>query len=260
MPTGTLEIVEIREITCEGKDIWTILYDDTRKAQPGQFVMVWAPGAGEVPMSLSYNARKKGFTFRTIGQTTSYLSKMEVGQRIGIRGVFGNSFKPNGKRMLVVGGGTGIASVVTAAEEFSRKAVVDVVFGARSADELFFCGRMKKCANEFLVSTDDGSEGHRGFATEVAEKLMRSRTYDCLIACGPEIMLYKLAEIAEQNGIKSQIAVERYMKCGFGICDACSVDGYLVCRDGPVFDGSFLLSTNDFGKYRLDPSGLKVRL
>jgi dihydroorotate dehydrogenase electron transfer subunit len=258
--TGILEIVRISNIICEAKDIWTIRYEDSSRAEPGQFVMVWAPGIGEVPMSLSYSGRKKGFTFRTVGRTTSYLSSLGKGEKIGIRGIFGKPFRPCGERLLVVGGGTGIASVVTAAEEFSRNSSVDVVLGAKSADELFFCERMEKCADEFLVSTDDGSRGERGFATEVALKLIRRNRYDCLIACGPELMLHRLATIAEENGIKSQIAVERYMKCGFGICDACSIDGYLVCRDGPVFDGSLLLSTNDFGKYRLDPSGRKVKL
>ncbi|MBX8631049.1 MAG: dihydroorotate dehydrogenase electron transfer subunit [Thermoplasmata archaeon] len=260
MRTGELRTVSIESILSESRDVWTIRYADGRRALPGQFVMVWVPGVNEVPMSLSYLGKMKGFTFRTVGKTTSVLSLMHSGDRIGVRGIFGNSFAAEEGRVLVAGGGTGIASVVTAVEEFSRDHTVDAAIGAKSADELFFTERIEDAAAETVVTTDDGSAGEKGLVTQAVERMMDKRRYGTLIACGPEKMLYRIAKMAHEKGVEARISVERYMKCGFGICDACSIDGHLACVDGPVFDANVLLSTSDFGRYRLTPSGRRVSI
>ncbi len=220
--------------------------------------MVWLPGVNEVPMSLSYTGDEKGFTFRVLGRTTASLSRLGKGDRIGIRGVFGNAFRATGDDLLFIGGGTGIASIISAVEQFSGGRRVVAAIGARSGDELFFVDRMKRAGADVIVSTDDGSLGEKGFVTDVSRLVLEKRHFDTIISCGPEPMLRKVAELAAEFGTPAQISTERFMKCAIGICDACSLNGALVCRDGPVFTGEFLLGTADFGKYRLSPSGTVI--
>ena len=258
MRTGELDVVEVSDIVEECRDVWTIRYMSGSKAAPGQFVMVWAPGVNEVPMSLSYTGDEKGFTFRVVGKTTRALSKLKKGERLGIRGVFGNSFKSTGKSVMFLGGGTGIASIISAAEQFSKGKRAVAAIGARSRNELFFADRIKGAGAELLISTDDGSRGEKGFVTDAARRVLEKEHFDTIIACGPEPMLHRVAELAVEFGTPAQISAERFMKCAIGICDACSLNGALVCRDGPVFDAEFLLGCSDFGRYRLSPSGTKV--
>ena len=244
----------------ESQSIWTVRYGDPTPALPGQFVMVWIPGVNEVPMSLSYTGDEKGFTFRPVGDTTKAMTRLRDGDRIGIRGVFGNSFMQSSGSMLVVGGGTGIASIIAAVEQFSGKSKIHVALGARTRDELFFEKRVESLGAELHVATDDGSKGHRGLITEVARTILSSAKIGQVIACGPEKMLLGTALLAREFGVPGQYSVERFMKCGIGICDACSLDGRQVCRDGPVFDGDFLLSSDDFGRFRLAPDGRRVNI
>ncbi len=258
MQEGSLKIVEVTEVVRESPSIWTIRYHDSSPALPGQFVMVWVPGVNEVPMSLSYTGDSKGFTFRPIGETTKALAALSSGARLGIRGIYGNSFQVKSDSVLIVGGGTGIASVIAAVEPSSAKAEVKAAFGARSSDELFFEQRAAGSGAELHISTDDGSKGHWGFITDVVRELLASGGVGQIMACGPEKMLYRTALVAKEFGVPGQYSVERFMKCGIGVCDACSLDGKLVCRDGPVFDGDFLLGSEDFGRFRLAPDGTRI--
>ncbi len=258
MHADRLRLVEVEEVVRESPSIYTIRYRDDRPALPGQFVMVWLPGVNEVPMSLSYTGEDKGFTFRPVGETTKALAALEPGAPLGIRGIFGNSFKLTTGSALIVGGGTGIASIIAAVEPFSSKARVHAALGARTADELFFEKRVEESGAVLHVATDDGSRGHHGLVTDVVRKLLESGGIGQVIACGPERMLRGTAVLGREFGIPGQYSVERFMKCGIGICDACSLDGRLVCNDGPVFDGDFLLDSEDFGRYRLAPDGRRV--
>lgn len=258
MHAGRLKIVEVASVVREAPAIWTVRYKDEMPVQPGQFVMVWVPGVNEVPMTLSYTGDEKGFTFRTIGETTRALASLEKGQRIGIRGVFGRGFSLQAKNVLIVGGGTGIASVIAAVEPFVQKSKLHVAFGARTREEMFFEDRVEASGAELHVATDDGSKGHHGFVTEVARKILKNGKIGQIIACGPEKMLHATAMLGRELGVRGQYSVERFMKCSIGICDACSMDGMLVCRDGPVFDGDFLLASEEFGRYKLAPNGIRV--
>lgn len=260
MREGRLKLVEVEELVKESPSIWTIRYRDNAPALPGQFVMVWLPGVNEVPMSLSYTGDLKGFTFRPVGETTRALTEVRNGDLLGIRGVLGNSFIPTSDSVLVVGGGTGIASIIAAVEAFASRASVSVAIGARSREELFFEKRVEDIGAELHIATDDGSKGHRGLVTDVARKILSSTGAGQIIACGPERMLHGTALLGKEFGVPGQYSVERYMKCGIGICDACSLDGRLVCKDGPVFDGDFLLDSEDFGKFKLAPNGMRVSI
>ncbi|MCK4364676.1 MAG: dihydroorotate dehydrogenase electron transfer subunit [Thermoplasmatales archaeon] len=244
----------------ENSDVKTLLFEYPEKTHSGQFFMIWIPGVDEIPMSVSYITKNvKGITFRKVGDATKALFNLKEGDKIGIRGPYGNGFKFNGKKILFVGGGTGIAMMVSAVEQATKKNIsATVILGAKSKKELFFEDRIKKCGAEVHITTDDGSQGHKGFATDLAEKLISKNKYDLVLTCGPEIMMKKLFEIC--GNIPFQASLERYMKCGIGICGQCTVGkGLRVCEEGPVFDGKTLKNIEDFGVFKRDAAGRKIR-
>ena len=254
------KVTKIIEGKKEKSDVKTLLFEYTKKTHSGQFFMIWIPGVDEIPMSVSYITKNvKGITFRKVGDATKALFNLKEGGKIGIRGPYGNGFKFNGKKILFVGGGTGIAMMVSAVEQATKKNIsATVILGAKSKKELFFEDRIKKYGVEVHITTDDGSQGHKGFATYLAEKLISKNKYDLVLTCGPEIMMKKLFEIC--GNIPFQASLERYMKCGIGICGQCAVGkGLRVCEEGPVFDGKTLKKIEDFGVFKRDAAGRKIR-
>jgi len=253
------DIVKIIETKEENKSTKTIKFEHKEKIAPGQFYMIWVPGVDEIPMSVSYiNKKTKAITFRKIGEATNKLFKLEKNDKIGIRGPYGNGFKIKGKNILFVGGGTGIATLATVIEHATKqKILATAVLGYKTKDEIFFEKRIKKTGAQVYVTTDDGTQGYKGFATEKAEELIGKNKYDLILTCGPEKMMKKLLEISSKTPL--QASLERYMKCGFGICGQCCIgEGLRVCHEGPVFDKKILKKIQDFGIYKKDASGKKI--
>lgn len=252
-----LRVCTITQIIDETPTIKSFLFEDDMAATGGQFVMVWVPGVDEVPMSVSYMGGAKGITVAKVGPTTTRLHELTAGAKLGIRGPYGRGFDlDRSSRILAVAGGCGSAPIGPVLESVagSNKHLLFVI-GARTADELLFKKRALDLGLELNISTDDGSEGHHGFVTERVSQLILDNNFDLIIACGPEPMLAKLVTLSRENQIPLQASLERYMKCGIGICDACAIDGYQVCRDGPVFAGEVLEKLTELGKTRRDPSG-----
>ena len=250
--------VKITAVAKETGSVTTLMFGDKTPAAAGQFVMAWLPGVDEIPMSLSYLGNTKGLTVNNIGDATAALCGMKKGDILAIRGPFGNGFRfGKERRILAVGGGVGMAPLAPAVETAAGfgKAVT-VAVGARRADELLFVRRMRKCS-EVHIATDDGTDGHHGFVTDLAGVLLKKGKFDLVITCGPEIMMKKVFELAKKAKVPAQASVERYMKCGIGLCDSCSMDGLLVCRDGPVFSDRQLAGT-DFGQCWRDACGRKI--
>ena len=253
------KVVEILEIKKENSNVKTILFDYEYDINPGQFFMIWIPNVDEIPMSVSYIDKKvKGITFKKVGSATEELYNLEVGEKIGIRGPYGNGFNIDGKNILFVAGGTGIAMIAPSVERAIEKKIKStVLLGVKNKNELFFESRIKKSGADLFVCTDDGSYGYKGFVTCLAEDSISNKKFDSILTCGPEIMMKKLFEISKD--ISFQASLERYMKCGFGLCGQCCVgNGLRVCKEGPVFDESILKNIEDFGKYKRDASGRKV--
>jgi len=252
-------MLKIKEHRDETPSIKTIRFFEKLDADPGQFAMVWVPGVDEFPMSISYAGKHFGITYQVVGDGTKALAKMRVGEKIGIRGPYGRGFEIKGKRLLVVAGGTGMAALgllVEAAK--ARRSAVDLVLGARTSKELLFEARAKRAGARVHVSTDDGSKGFKGLATELAKSALDDGEYDLICACGPERMIVGLLRIAKGRHMKMQASLERMMKCGIGICDSCALDGKHVCKDGPVFDSDELEAFEELGKTKLDLSGRKT--
>ncbi|MFO7618992.1 MAG: dihydroorotate dehydrogenase electron transfer subunit [Thermoplasmata archaeon] len=256
-----MDIVTVSRIINETKNIKTILFNWDATPEPGQFAMVWMPHVDEIPMSISYSGKEVGFTVEAVGDATKALHALKPGDRIGIKGPLGNGFKLEGNDILAVGGGSGTAALTLAAESaIAKGSAVRIALGARTSDCLLFCDRFRKLGIDVHISTDDGTEGHRGFATELAGKLIAERRPDQIIACGPEPMMVTMLGIAARENIPIQCSLERYMKCGIGLCGSCQCGKYTVCGDGPVFDGHALSEISDFGKWKRDAGGKKLRL
>jgi dihydroorotate dehydrogenase electron transfer subunit len=253
------KIVDIAETKKETGNIKTIRFKYDKKVNPGQFFMVWIPSVDEIPMSASYTGNLKGVTVERIGEATSALHKMKKGDKIGIRGPYGNGFKTPKGRVLFVAGGTGIIPVASLVEKIKKKNAV-VVFGVKTKKELFFMDRIKKSCSKLLISTDDGSFGYHGFASDLAKEVLGKEKFSQIITCGPEIMMKKILDFGSEYKIPVQASLERYMKCGIGICDSCAINGYHVCKDGPVFDDKILRKMEDFGEFKRDASGMRVKI
>ena len=249
-----MQVVDITDSINESDNIKTIKFKWPAESKPGQFIMVWIPGVDEIPMSLSYS---DGITVDSVGEATQAIHALEKGSQIGIKGPYGNGFDLSGNDFLLIGGGTGIAALAMAAENLSQAGKkIRIAIGARTASDLLFVERMK-ALGEVHIATDDGSSGHHGFITQVAEKLITVKKPDMILACGPEPMMASAVKLAHK--IPIQCSLERHMKCGFGICGSCQCGKFTVCKDGPVFSGEQLGQMEDFGKWKRDSSGKSVR-
>jgi dihydroorotate dehydrogenase electron transfer subunit len=196
-----------------------------------------------------------------MGETTKTLHEFKPGERIGIRGPYGTNFETEGKRILVVAGGIGIAPLapfIDKAKNEDKKVVL--AFGAKTSSELLFIERLKNYCEKINLATDDGSRGYHGFVSDLAEEILEKENFDAVLTCGPEIMMKKVVDISRSRNLPVQVSLERYMKCGVGLCDSCAINGLHVCLDGPVFEGEKLLKLNDFGKLRRDASGRVERI
>ncbi len=252
-------ICTIQKSISETNDIKTFLFEYEKDTAPGQFFMIWIPGVDEIPMSVSYIKKKiKGITFKKVGDATTALFNLKIGDRIGIRGPYGHGFEYIGNHLLFVGGGTGIAMVAPAIEHVRKmKKKVTCVLGAKTKTELFFVDRIKETGSSVFLSSDDGSIGSKGYASEIAVKIIETGGIDAIYTCGPELMMKSLYNCSKN--LPFQASLERFLKCGVGICGACCVgNGLRVCVEGPVFDRYTLEMTKDFGLWKRDPSGTKV--
>ena len=257
-------IVTIEQVIDETSTVRTLVFSDVvlSDVMPGEFAMVWIPGINELPMSVmvSQESGKAAFTVRKHGPASTGLFNITAGQQIGVRGPYGNSFDIKRGRLLLVGGGTGLVPMMRLLTFVKPTDDVTVLIGAKSKDEVFFedlaNNLLKDNPHRVVVATDDGSYGHKGFATDLAEKLVNEIRYDGVYTCGPEIMMYKIVKSAHSRNIFVQASLERMMKCGVGICGSCCVGADLVCKDGTVFDGDHLLANKEFGHLRRNKAGV----
>ncbi len=258
------KICTIEEVIDETPTVRTLVFSDDVMSSvlPGQFAMVWIPGINELPMSvmISRESGKAAFTVRKHGHASTGLFNVKVGQQIGVRGPYGNSFDLKQGKLLLVSGGTGLVPMMRLLTFLKPDDDVTLLIGAKSKDEVFFedlaNSLLDKNSHQVIVSTDDGTYGERGYVTEVVKKLVSEIRFNAVYTCGPEIMMYKTVQLAHSKGLFVQASLERMMKCGVGICGSCCVGEDLVCRDGTIFDGPHLLSNKEFGHFHRNKAGI----
>lgn len=259
---------KVTSVVQESSNIRSFFFEDEPSlgSQPGQFVMVWLPGAGEFPMSLSVpKAALASIAVKGMGIGSQILYNAKKGDCFGVRGPYGRAFQINSKTkkrtkcVLLVGGGTGMVPMIVLAKAFSeRRMPAMLVIGARTKNELPFLNLSKNLLGRknVLPTTDDGSLGFAGLVHEQVSELVAKREFDEIFSCGPEKMMAQVFRIAEENQISSQFSLERIMKCGIGICGSCTIADMVLCKDGPVFDRSQLGNlSNEFGHFHRDKTG-----
>jgi len=253
-------VVPVTSRVLETPSTVTLRFPFAPSAAPGQFVMLWVPGDDELPMSLSYtDGPSKGVTVKAMGATSRRVLGIRAGDRVGVRGPYGDAFDLTARHILVVAGGSGAAVLAPAAEAARASgAAVTAALGATTAAELLFERRFRAMGAEVVLATDDGSGGERGFVTGPAERQLASGRFDALWTCGPEVMMVKLVRAARAHGVPAFCSVERHMKCALGMCDACALGPFHVCTDGPVLEGTALLERTEFGRFHRDPSGRRI--
>lgn len=220
-----------------------------KKAQPGQFVILRVDDDGErIPLTIADYDREAGtitIIFQIVGAETARLNRKEAGECIcDFAGPLGNPTRTEGyKKVAVVGGGVGTAIAYPVAKKFSESgAVVHSVVGFRTKSIVILEEEFRAVSDKYVLISDDGSTGEKGFVTDALKKLIDSgETYDLVIAIGPLPMMKFVCKLTKEYGIKTTVSMNPIMIDGTGMCGGCrlSVGGEtkFACVDGPEFDG-----------------------
>ncbi|MCK4374405.1 MAG: dihydroorotate dehydrogenase electron transfer subunit [Candidatus Brocadiae bacterium] len=227
--------------------------------RPGRFFMVWLPRLDEKPYTVSYlDGERLGITVQERGPFSARLCGLAPGAAVGMRGPFGRGFwdlerHAESPDVALVGGGCGMAVLAPLADRMPRATVVQ---GARSAGVLLYTDRFK----DQVIFTDDGSAGRKGFPTEWLAERIEAGRLDMVYTCGPEVMMAAVASLCREVRVPCQASLERYMKCGIGVCGQCDCDGRRVCVEGPTFSGAELAEMPSFGRFTRDKTGRRVEV
>lgn len=249
----------------ETEHVQTFTFDVSLGAAPGQFVMVWLPGVDEVPMSVANDDGKKlQITFFAVGDMTTKLANLKKGDLVGLRGPFGTRYEWEPKQHLaLVAGGYGAAPMYFAASEAAKDScTLTAIVGARSKEHLLYLDAFSSLPRTTLsIATDDGSQGHKGYNVELLAELLKAKKKpDQVFACGPERMLVAVSDLCAEHSVRCQLSLERYMKCGYGLCGNCVINGVRMCVDGPVMSNEVARTFTEFGKVHRDHLGKKHSL
>ena len=231
----------IADVSPEGEASYLLKLDQSLPARAGQFVMVWLPGVDEKPFSV-VDDDPLTLLIAVVGPFTTAVVTRSTSDRVWVRGPYGHGFEPEGVHPLLVGGGCGVAPLALLSRQLSNRAdEITVAIGASTATRVMLAGRLRALGCKVHVTTDDGSQGDAGTVVEAAMRLIDSGTHDAVYGCGPEDMLISLARSCRAVGVSCQISLERYMRCGIGLCGSCNCGDLLVCHDGPVVSGETFL-------------------
>ena len=257
-------VVRVEKVDEESSDVKTLWFRDEAclTATPGQFVMVWVPGVDEVPMSLSAIDFEglSAVTVKRVGEATEAIHRLRPGDRVGVRGPYGRGFTLRRGRCLTVAGGIGVSAITPLVEALSRMgSEVTVVYGAKTGGELVLLERLRRSSRRLILTTEDGSIGLKGLATDPLGELLEEG-FDIVYTCGPEPMMYRVFLEADRRGIPVEACLERIMRCCVGICGSCVVDGVRLCVEGPVLGSETLRRLREFGRFRRGFSGRLVEL
>lgn len=223
-----------------------------KKAEPGQFIILRIDEYGErVPFTIADYDRAEGtvtIIVQAVGKTTMDLSKLGTGDEVlDFAGPLGVPTKLDGKKKVaVIGGGLGTAIAYPQAKKLSKLgADVTVIAGFRSEDFIILEEELKAVANKLIITTDDGSNGVKGFVTDrLNEEISAGEKYDEVIAIGPLVMMRAVCTLTKQYDIPTTVSMNPVMIDGTGMCGGCRVivggETKFACVDGPDFDGHLI--------------------
>lgn len=221
---------EIAENEKLAENLFLLRLSGSLKTEPGQFIFAWLPGKGEKPFSI-FDDDPVSLLIQKRGCFTEELAKLKKGGTVYIRGPYGNSPKVD-EKILLVGGGSGIAGLYLFAKKYKKTAVV---LGAKNKEHLSCLEKFRIHPQKLYLATESGDMGDKGFVTDKLEEIMEKEKPDFCINCGPEAMVReavkKESRYLNQENIYSSI--EFLTKCGIGLCGSCATAaGYRACVDG----------------------------
>jgi NAD(P)H-flavin reductase len=268
------ELMVIKDIIDETPDVKTFKLQfkdpDAHKNfnfKAGQFAEYSVFGEGECTFCIASSPTRKEYlecSFKQAGKVTSAMRKLNIGDTIGLRGPYGNSFPiedMKGKNLVFIAGGIGLAPVrciiwnaLDLRDQFKD---VTIIYGARTVADLVYKHELKEWQSmsgvKTVVTVDPGGEtpdwkDEVGFVPTIVEKTAPACENTVAIICGPPIMIKFTLPVLQKLGFKDENIVttlENRMKCGLGKCGRCNVGSVYVCKDGPVFTYSQLKDLPD---------------
>ena len=219
--------------------------DIAKKAKPGQFIILRMDDKGErIPLTIAdWDEKTVTIVFMEVGKTTQKLATLNVGDSIAdFVGPLGQSTEIESfGRVVVVGGGVGIAPIFPLARELKRKGnTVISIIGSRNKDLLFWEDKMRSVSDEIIVTTDDGSYGRKALVTQPLKEILEREKIQRVFAIGPVIMMKFCAATTKPFGVKTMVSLNPIMVDGTGMCGCCRVEvggeTKFACVDGPDFD------------------------
>ena len=264
-------LMEIENIIEETPDVRTfrLKFKNSEEAEKfafraGQFGEYSVLGEGESTFCVASSPTRKGYlecTFRKAGRVTNALANLEVGDTVGFRGPYGNTFPVEeweGKNLLYIAGGIALPPmrcvIWNTVDLRDRYKDITIVYGARTVADLVYKHELKEWEERpdirLITTVDPGGQtpewkGEIGFVPLVLEKLAPSSENSVAILCGPPVMIKFTMPVLKKLGFQDKdiyTTLENRMKCGFGKCGRCNVGKVFVCKDGPVFSYEQILS------------------
>ena len=225
--------------------------------QAGQFAEYSVFGEGECTFCIASAPTRLPLiecSFKKVGKVTTALSRLDVGDTMGFRGPYGNSFPIDswrGKNLVFVAGGIGLAPVrcviQNALDQREHFGDITIVYGARSVSDLVYKRELDEWSARddvsFVKTVDPGGEtedwdGSVGFVPTVLDEAAPASEGTVAVVCGPPIMIKFTLPVLDKHGFGREqvfITLENRMKCGLGKCGRCNIGRVYVCKDGPVF-------------------------
>ncbi len=253
------ETPDTRTLRLKFKDEAVAAQFDFKAGQFGEYSVF---GAGESTFCIASSPTRRGYiecSFKAVGKVTHALREVNVGETIGFRGPYGNSFPVDswtGQNLLFIAGGIGLAPVRSviwnALDLRDRFRDVAIIYGARSVDDLVYKRELEEWATRprvrVVTTVDPGGEtpewrGQVGFVPSIVEKVAPAAENAVAVVCGPPIMIKFTLPVLQRLGFPPErifTTLENRMKCGIGKCGRCNIGPVYVCKDGPVFTAAEL--------------------
>ena len=264
-------LMEIEQIVEETPDVRTfrLKFKNSEESEKfsfkaGQFGEYSVFGEGESTFCVASSPTRKGYiecTFRKAGRVTNALANLEIGDTVGFRGPYGNTFpieQWEGKNLLYIAGGIALPpmrcviwNTLDLREKYKN---ITILYGARSVADLVYKHELKEWEGRhdvrLITTVDPGGQtpdwkGEIGFVPMILEKIAPSSENTIAILCGPPVMIKFTMPVLKKLGFQDKdiyTTLENRMKCGFGKCGRCNVGKVFVCKDGPVFSYEQILS------------------
>ncbi|MCH8299661.1 MAG: dihydroorotate dehydrogenase electron transfer subunit [Candidatus Marinimicrobia bacterium] len=236
-------------------NIYSLTFESTSElleSLPGQFVNINVRGEDSPffrrPFSIaSATDDCIEIIFEVVGAGTWQLSTLHVGDSVDVIGPLGLGYDLDftESKSLLIGGGVGLPPLMFLYYKMKNKGIEpQFLAGFKSVSYNF----MPRNITNVHFSSDDGSLGSKGYVTDLLIETLFHEKVDHIYACGPEPMLSKVIEIAEENEIRCSVSIEKVFGCGTGICFGCIIENSLkrltetgrkyslACVEGTVFD------------------------